>query len=385
MSKNKRAKSKPQKIQPKPKNRKIKDFLINLTYECLECLLKQAQSTAKIYCAQFHKDSKESAQIEQMTCSVVKDLFKTLEDFQDLSLENLKNENRNLTCKDKAKLQDLMREFFKQKYTFSFDIESQNHIEIPPTMLAVLVYDRIHKSLNCFSPYGKIKEASIQKARLYKQYFLESLHKKIESQASVAKILEFAIRISVLGNVLDYGAQMSFDLEEQAQRILEVPFASFDLESFLCRLKSAKNLVMIGDNAGENEFDEILIIALNLLYPHLEIFYFVRGAEIINDITLSDLKHTDSAIFTLAKVVDSGVMSPGFIESLASAEAKEIYHNADVILAKGMGNFESMENSAKQDERIFLLFKIKCDVVKNYLQKNLGDFVFFNPNLYAIP
>ena len=142
---------------------------------------------------------------------------------------------------------------------------------------------------------------------------------------------------------------------------------------------------MIGDNAGENEFDEILIIALNLLYPHLEIFYFVRGAEIINDITLSDLKHTDSAIFTLAKVVDSGVMSPGFIESLASAEAKEIYHNADVILAKGMGNFESMENSAKQDERIFLLFKIKCDVVKNYLQKNLGDFVFFNPNLYTIP
>ncbi len=220
---------------------------------------------------------------------------------------------------------------------------------------------------------------------MYKQYFLESLHKKIESQASVAKILEFAIRISVLGNVLDYGAQMSFDLEEQAQRILEVPFASFDLESFLCRLKSAKNLVMIGDNAGENEFDEILIIALNLLYPHLEIFYFVRGAEIINDITLSDLKHTDSAIFTLAKVVDSGVMSPGFIESLASAEAKEIYHNADVILAKGMGNFESMENSAKQDERIFLLFKIKCDVVKNYLQKNLGDFVFFNPNLYTIP
>lgn len=347
-------------------------------------MLKQAQSTAKIHCAQFYKDSKESAQIEQTTCSVVKDLFQTLEDFQDLSLENSKNENRNLTFKDKAKLQDLMREFFKQKYALSFGVESQNHFEIPPTMLAVLVYDRIHKSLKDFSPYGKIKEASIQKARLYKQYFLESLHKKIESQASITQILEFAIRISVLGNVLDYGAQMSFDLEEQAQKILEVPFASFDLESFLCRLKSAKNLVIIGDNAGENEFDEILIVALKSLYPHLEIFYFVRGAEIINDITLTDLKHTDSALFTLAKVVDSGVMSPGFIESLASAEAKEIYHNADVVLAKGMGNFESMENLAKQDKRIFLLFKIKCDVVKNYLQKNLGDFVFFNPNLYAI-
>ena len=330
-------------------------------------MLKQAQSTAKIHCAQFYKDSKESAQIEQTTCSVVKDLFQTLEDFQDLSLENSKNENRNLTFKDKAKLQDLMREFFKQKYALSFGVESQNHFEIPPTMLAVLVYDRIHKSLKDFSPYGKIKEASIQKARLYKQYFLESLHKKIESQASITQILEFAIRISVLGNVLDYGAQMSFDLE-----------------SFLCRLKSAKNLVIIGDNAGENEFDEILIVALKSLYPHLEIFYFVRGAEIINDITLTDLKHTDSALFTLAKVVDSGVMSPGFIESLASAEAKEIYRNADVVLAKGMGNFESMENLAKQDKRIFLLFKIKCDVVKNYLQKNLGDFVFFNPNLYAI-
>ncbi|WP_297813749.1 ARMT1-like domain-containing protein [uncultured Helicobacter sp.] len=260
----------------------------------------------------------------------------------------------------------------------------QGDFEIPPTLLAVLVYDKICNALNNSEPYGAIKIASIQKARLYKQRFLESLQKKVINQTSTKEILEFAIRICVLGNVLDYGAQTHFDLEEQARKILESPFAFFDLESFMYALKSAKKLTMIADNAGENEFDEILLYALRVLYPALEIFYFVRGAEIINDITLRDLKKTDSNIFNLVEVIDSGVMSPGFIESLACINAKTIYKEADLILAKGMGNFESMENLAKQDRRVFFLFKIKCNVVKNYLQKNLGDFVFVNPSLHKI-
>lgn len=329
------------------------------------------------------QDSKESEKNKQKAYCAVKEIFATLEGFCKFVSENPNHKNQELTPQDKAKLQVLLSEFLKRKYPHIPALE--NNFEIPPTLLAVLVYDKICQALNDVSPYAQIKLQGIRQARNYKQKFLKSLHEKLSRKANAKEVLEFAIRICVLGNVLDYGAQKQFDLEEQAQKILQSPFAYFDLRAFMSSLESAKNLVVIGDNAGENEFDEILICALKALYPNLEVFYFVRGAEIINDITLLDLKKTDSAMLHLAEVVDSGVISPGFLESLACKRARRIYQEADLVLAKGMGNFESMEESARQDKRIFLLFKIKCNVVRDYLQQNLGDFVFFSPILHSIP
>lgn len=345
--------------------------------------MKQAECTAGVQSLKSSQDSKESERNKQKARSAVEEIFVTLEGSCKFVSKNPSHKNQELTPKDKAKLQILLKEFLENQYPHIPPLE--NDFEIPPTLLAVLAYDKIHQALNDVAPYAQIKLQSIQKARSYKQKFLESLHEKLSHKASAKEVLEFAIRICVLGNVLDYGAQKQFDLEEQAQKILQSSFAYFDLRAFMSLLEFAKNLVVIGDNAGENEFDEILIYALKALYPTLEIFYFVRGAEIINDITLLDLKKTDSAMLHLATVVDSGVRSPGFIESLACKKARKIYQEADLILAKGMGNFESMENAAKQDKRIFLLFKIKCNVVRDYLQQNLGDFVFFSPILHPIP
>ena len=245
------------------------------------------------------------------------------------------------------------------------------------------MYEKISAILGMASPYQALKDSSIATAREYKKGFLEILQQKLlQERRDELAILTYALKICVLGNVLDYGAQHTFDLEAESQKILSSNFAYCDVEKFAQKLQKAKNLVFIGDNAGENEFDEILITALKSLYPHLEMVYFVRGAEIINDITLRDLERSDSKLFGLCRVVDSGVLSPGFIESLVSAEAREIYCRADLVLAKGMGNFESMESRVRgaiSDSRIFFLFKIKCEVVRRFLQKNLGDFVFWNP------
>lgn len=354
----------------------------------MECLLKQAKATAKLY----GEDS-----FAKGVQSQIARLFETLnlesqdtksQTLQKISAESLLDsafypqikqkttQTPCLTIQDKAKIQAELREFFADK-KIALDLD----FEIPPTLLAVKVYEKIGAILKNPSPYQTLKKSSIATAREYKKGFLEILSQKLaQEKCDELGILTYALKICVLGNILDYGAQCSFDLEEESQKILSANFAYFDLEKFAQKLQKAKNLVFIGDNAGENEFDEILIVALKSLYPHLEIFYFVRGAEIINDITLQDLKKSDSRLFALCRVVDSGVLSPGFIESLANTEAKKIYHNADVVLAKGMGNFESMEKVARSDSRIFFLFKIKCEVVRRFLQKNLGDFVFWNPS-----
>ncbi len=327
-------------------------------------MLKQAQFTAKL----------QNNALEQNVLKAISAVFEGLEDFQKF-LENSSNFSA-LSIKDISKLKEQLCVFFKDK-----GIALCGDFEIPPTLLAVLVYEKIAEILKNPSPYLEVKTKSIAQAKIYKQGFMKNLETMLKKDCSAKEILEYAVRICVLGNVIDYGAQCSFDLELESKKILKAHFAYFELESFMKKLENAKQIAFIGDNAGENEFDEILIVALKALYPSLEIYYFVRGAEIINDITLRDLQNSDSALFSLCKVIDSGVLSPGFIEDLASINAKEIYKKVDVVLAKGMGNFESMESFARSDCRVFLLFKIKCNVVRNYLKKNLGDFVFFSPFL----
>jgi len=75
-------------------------------------------------------------------------------------------------------------------------------------------------------------------------------------------------------------------------------------------------------------------------------------------------------------LVDSGVDTPGFVFDRANKDTKKLFSEVDLILAKGMGNFECMESL--KDERVFFLFKVKCSVVANKIGKNIGDLICMN-------
>lgn len=239
----------------------------------------------------------------------------------------------------------------------------------PPPKLAIEIYKQIAQRIHNQDPYAKIKKQSIITAR------------QILSSIPFVNDLEWGVKMAVLGNVIDYGSQKPFDIHTFGAKFCEfdidmIDFGVFDFETFKERLGQAKKLVYIGDNAGENEFDEVLIRVIKHFYPHLTITYFTRGKPIINDITLDDLAQTDSKLFTICEVLDSGVESPGFLYDLANTQARKSYDEADLILAKGMGNFECLED--KKDERLFLLFKIKCQVVADFLGEAEGKFMFLH-------
>lgn len=270
-------------------------------------------------------------------------------------------------------MQEILREFYTTK-------KLEGDFEIPPTLLAPLVYENIAKMIKDNSPYKQIKLQSIQKAREIKNQMLLKMPKSFQKNSlnlqEELEILKFGLSLAVLGNVIDYGAQESFDLENEARDILKLDFDKSKI--LLERLKIVKKLVYLADNAGENEFDEILISVFKKLNPSLEIFYLVRGEEIINDVTLEDLKVSNSKLFDLVNVRSSGVQSPGFIYGIANEESKKLFKECDLILSKGMGNFESLEKTAQNDGRIFFLFKVKCNVVARHINKNLGEFVLIN-------
>lgn len=241
----------------------------------------------------------------------------------------------------------------------------------PPPFLAIVVYDSLSKIANSTDIYQSRKALSIQKAK----EFLAML-KEQAARTAWADSLEWGIRLAALGNVIDYGSASEFAIESCLFDMDSMEFGAYDLEALRMALANAKTLVYIGDNAGEDVFDSEFVLLLRTLYPALRVYYFTRGAPIINDITIQDIIDHHSPIADVCEVVDSGVPSPGFIYDLANSRAKALYDGADVVLAKGMGNFECLESSG--DTRVFMLFKIKCAVVARALQTPQGQFMLRN-------
>jgi uncharacterized protein with ATP-grasp and redox domains len=97
----------------------------------------------------------------------------------------------------------------------------------------------------------------------------------------------------------------------------------------------------------------------------------VRGNPIINDVTMKEAK--ESKFDELCELVDSGVNTPGFAYNRANKYSQKLFDSVDLVLSKGMGNYECLSESHRKN--ICFLLKVKCNVVANALGKNLGDIV----------
>lgn len=178
-------------------------------------------------------------------------------------------------------------------------------------------------------------------------------------KASADRLLT-AVRIAIAGNVIDFGAQLEFELEKDINDVLTKEFAVFDYAAFRAGLDKEKNILYLGDNTGETVFDRILIEELKELYGS-KIQYAVKESPIINDATREDA--VLAGIDKHAEIISSGCNSPGIVLEYCAREFMEIYNSANFIISKGQGNFETLNAETRP---IFFLFKVKCDVVAQF-------------------
>ena len=165
------------------------------------------------------------------------------------------------------------------------------------------------------------------------------------------------LQFSILGNYLDFAAlqgQVSFEkLEQMLREALEMPL---DLEVYarLRRdLETGSKLLYLTDNAGEIGMDRIFAEELQRAYPHLEITFCVRGGNTLNDATREDAEIVGLPF----PVIDNGNLVSGTELSLLGEEAKHAMDTADVIIAKGMANTETLYGSGYP---IYYAFLVKC-------------------------
>lgn len=206
----------------------------------------------------------------------------------------------------------------------------------------------IIKSSGIDNPYQKLKEENLIKVRRYIPY-LETM---VENSADK---LEMAIRAAIAGNTIDYGANPKFDIEGEVNRITANNIDLKLLKQFKNDLSKSSLILYIGDNFEEALFDKIL---LKQLLPN-RIVFAVRSKPILNDITLQDAKQLE--IDKICKVIESGSEITGTDLSQCSSEFQDLFERADMVIAKGQGNFETLMNSKRQ---IYFLFKVKCEAIE---------------------
>ena len=182
-----------------------------------------------------------------------------------------------------------------------------------------------------------------------------------------------ALKGAVAGNVIDLAATETFDLEEEVAKVFDTPFALDDSEKLRERLRHAKKLLVVGDNAGEHLFDRLMMQTFKELFPDLWIGYAVRGRPIINDVTIQEAE--DAGIGDVAEILDSGVDTPGLDLDRANDGFLQVYESSDVVLAKGMGNYESLNDRSTRPT--WFLLKIKCEVVAASLDGEVGEIICY--------
>ena len=129
----------------------------------------------------------------------------------------------------------------------------------------------------------------------------------------------------------------------------------------------AERILYLADNAGEIVLDQLLIEQL----PRERITVAVRGAPVLNDATMEDARST--GLTKLVRVIDNGMDAPGTLLDLCSAEFVAAFQNADLIISKGQGNFESLIDHCGAN--IYFLFMAKCGLVADRVGCPLGSFV----------
>lgn len=183
---------------------------------------------------------------------------------------------------------------------------------------------------------------------------LDQIREKVEA----AEDPVFAgLQFSILGNYLDFGAlqgQVSFEkLEDMLEKALDMELDDQNYAA-LCRdLEAGKNLLYLTDNAGEIGFDRIFAEEIAKKYPHLAITFCVRGDIANNDATREDA----AAVGIPFPVIDNGNRIAGTQMDQLSEEAETAIKTADVIIAKGMANTETMYGCGYN---VYYAFLIKC-------------------------
>lgn len=222
----------------------------------------------------------------------------------------------------------------------------------------------LHQILKLYSqnadPYLEIKKQSNDLVLA-----LYPILKQLVSESGNA--FDTALRLAIAGNIIDFAVGNQHNLEATIEKVLKSDFAINHTSGLIEALNTSQKVLYLGDNAGEIVLDKLFIETI--MHPNL--VFSVRGAPVINDVTLDDARYV--GMDQVADVISNGYDAPSTIVDKCTSEFQKHFYEADVIISKGQGNLEGLLH--KTNKPVFFLLMVKCDVIAEALGVKKGDFV----------
>lgn len=223
------------------------------------------------------------------------------------------------------------------------------------------VATKVHKAAYAVmkaDPYADLKKRADEVAGSYLG-FAEKYVNESDDRFSAA------VKIAAIGNIMDFGVGLAIDKPEQFkdkfQTMMDQGIESDDTEKFKELVKQSKIVLYFFDNCGESQFDKILIKEIQSFGA--KVIGVVRGEKILNDVTLEEAERIG-----LDKILD-GLVTTGEFRigcNLSNPPVKKELDSADLIVSKGMANYESMSDQPTKIKKVFIL-RTKCEPVANSL------------------
>jgi uncharacterized protein with ATP-grasp and redox domains len=230
--------------------------------------------------------------------------------------------------------------------------------DTPPSMGQV-IHRVVREATGVDDPYREVKDRFNALAL--------SLYERLKSMVRESDDpFDTAVRLAVAGNIIDFGVRSDIDeesLELSISESLAWPLEDGALDALRRAVDSADDILYVGDNAGEIVFDRVMIEEMDAD----KVTFAVRGAPIINDATMRDA--VEVGLADLVPIIENGSDAPGTILSDCSQEFRERFLRADLIIAKGQGNYETLSQAPG---RIFFVLKVKCPVIARDIGCEVG-------------
>ncbi len=227
----------------------------------------------------------------------------------------------------------------------------------PPAM-AQRIHRRLREITGVDDPYRETKDWQNRVA----MELIPALRAEVESASDP---LLMAARLAIAGNVIDMGVDGNLteaDVRGALDQALTEPFFGEE-DRFRQAIAQAQSILYLTDNAGEIALDRLLV---EQLLPE-RVTLVVRGSPVLNDATLIDAQTV--GLDKIVEVIDNGSDAPGTILGDCNQEFRHRFANADLIIAKGQGNFETLSD---EPGNLFFLFKVKCPVIAGLVDQLIG-------------
>lgn len=208
----------------------------------------------------------------------------------------------------------------------------------------------------------------------YNQEMLKLEKELTQTRDSFPDPFTAGLKLAAAGNIIDFGPGYDLSRNRVLEAIKETLARDLPQEVLISlrdALRPAQTVLYLGDNAGEIVLDKLFIAVIKDLYPGLEIYFATRGEPVLNDITEADAYLV--GMDKMARIINNGTDIPGTVLEYCSHEFQALFADADVIISKGQGNFESLYGSGR--ENLYYIFLCKCSLFMERLGAGQNELI----------